>query len=395
MNSGATGLIVLAMTAGAWGAVAAQPAAPIQSPASEAGLTVTIDRLGAFDFQERTAAARDIRRAPAAAVVPLLERAARSHRDEYVRYRALVLLSGFGESAAGPVMQALVADHNDRIRTVVFEWFERHRTPAVLGALLDALPQERSEFVRPALTRALAASHEDPRAREALLPLVMNGEDLFRGAVIDALGDYREKSALPGILEVSRLDGPLQDDAVLAIGKIGDPSALSTLAAISPSAPPELQPAITAASCLLGTNCEAGVKYLKDTLTFALARPDEHEPLVRALALAMGALAEAGHRDVLDAMIDAGINAPDSARAPLALSIGAVALHQPQTMLEAVEGRPDLAAAVNLLRDAFDMLSDEAFAQEQFYVAMRKVYWAEPDGARKTAAGAIMEHLEF
>ena len=67
---------------------------------------------------------------------------------------------------------------------------------------------------------------------------VGRGEDFFRGAVIEALGDYKAQYAVPAILTVAKLDGPLQDDAVLALGKIGDKSTLETMAALQRSAPP-------------------------------------------------------------------------------------------------------------------------------------------------------------
>ena len=89
--------------------------------------------------------------------VPLLAAAARSHGDEYVRYRALTLLAGFGGPSPAEVMADVKADRNDRLRTVAFAWFEHHPDPAVLPALLEAFARETSEFVRPALTRAIAA----------------------------------------------------------------------------------------------------------------------------------------------------------------------------------------------------------------------------------------------
>ena len=82
---------------------------------------------------------------------------------------------------------------------------------------------EESEFVRPALTRALAAlRRRSPRRKTLMTTLVMRGQDFFRSVVIEALGDYRAAYALKPITEVAKLDGPLQDDAVLALGKIGD-----------------------------------------------------------------------------------------------------------------------------------------------------------------------------
>ena len=60
----------------------------------------------------------------------------------------------------------------------------------------------------------------------------MKGQDFFRSAVIEALGDYKVAYALHTLDRVAKLDGPLQDDAVLAFGKIGDKRALETFAAL-------------------------------------------------------------------------------------------------------------------------------------------------------------------
>ena len=44
---------------------------------------------------------------------------------------------------------------------------------------------------------------------------------------------------------------------MLALGKIGDKRALAVLAALQRTAPKTSQPAIAAAICLLGVNCES------------------------------------------------------------------------------------------------------------------------------------------
>lgn len=62
-----------------------------------AQLRAAIDKLGDLDYDTRTAAARTIRRAPADQAVPALLAAVREHADGYVRFRALVLLTGFND----------------------------------------------------------------------------------------------------------------------------------------------------------------------------------------------------------------------------------------------------------------------------------------------------------
>jgi hypothetical protein len=358
-------------------------------------LTAAIDSLGAFEFPTRMTASRTIRRAPAAEAVPALTAAVKNHKDSYVRYRALVLLAGFDDKATSDVMVSVMSDRNDRLRAVAYEWFEGHAASAPIPAMIEALPKESSEFVRPALTRALAALHADQRARAAVTPLIVSGEDFFRGEVIQALGDYKAVWAVPAILAVAKLEGPLQDDAVLALGKIGDTSVLSALAELQKVAPRERQPAIAAASCMLAVSCDAYHKYLDDTLRFAAANSG-FQILQRTSAHALGAFARRGDQAAYKSLIDVALSAGEQARAPIALAIGAAAVARPAAMMTALASRSsDQAAAIELLRDAFDML-EEDFAEEMFYVAVRKSYWAAPEGSpARRLAEAVLQKLEF
>src|SRR5512134_3975852 len=209
--------------------VSARQAAPTvqKPPAADAPPAVSpeqvrsaINRLGDLDFPIRSSAARTVRRADAAVAVPALLDAVKQHADQYVRFRALVILSGFNDPRTRDVMVAAVADKNDRMRTVAYAYFERNPDKAVIPRLLEALKVEASEFVRPALTRALAAHADDPKVRQTMEGLVMQGQAFFRSVVIEALGDHRGAYAIKPITDVARIDGPLQDDAVLALGKI-------------------------------------------------------------------------------------------------------------------------------------------------------------------------------
>jgi HEAT repeat protein len=339
-------------------------------------------------------AARLLRRAPAGAVVPALSAAARSHTDEYVRYRALVLLSGFAEPGTGVLMRSLLSDRNDRIRSVAYAWFEHHPDPAILPALVAALSTEGSEFVRPALTRAIAAFGDDARARDALVPLVARGEDYFRGALIDALGDYRASYALPAIEAVARLDGPLQDDAISAIGKIGEAGQLVVIVGLQETVPEALQPTVSASLCLLGLNCDRHKAFIVESLKFAAASGDR-QPVLRGAVHALGLLAVRGHEDALLALLAAGAGADAGASGPIALGVGLVALRDPDLLLRVLARQQAPEAGVLLLRDAFDMLSED-FEEERFYVAIRRAYWAAADGtAERRTAEALIRVLEF
>jgi hypothetical protein len=50
---------------------------------------------------------------------------------------------------------------------------------------------------------------------------------------------------------------------------------------------------------------------------------------------------------------------------------------------------------VELVRDAFDMLSED-FEEERFYAAVRRIYWDAPAGsARRRGADVLIETLEY
>jgi hypothetical protein len=376
--------MALAVWTGAAGLVGAQ-----------SSLSSAVDSLGAFDFSTRMAAARTVRRAASAEAVPLLTAAVKNHKDSYVRFRALVLLAGFDDKSIADVVASVVADPNDRLRAVAYEWFERNPSSAPVPALIDALKNESSEFVRPSLVRALTALSADERAKAAVAPLIMRGEDFFRGEAIQGLGDYNATWAAPAILGVAKLDGPLQDDAVLAVGKIGGASAVPVLGELQKQVPRERLPAIAAAMCMLGVNCAANRQYIDDSVKFAAANAG-FQPLLRSSAHAIGAFAERGDQTAFKTLFDVGITANDQARGPIALAVGAAAVRQPAALLASLASRAaDQPAAIELLRDAFDML-EEDFAEEMFYVTVRRAYWTAAEGsAARRLAEAVLQKLEF
>ena len=361
---------------------------------SSSNLDSAIDNLGKFEAPIRVAASREVRRAAAAQAVPALIAAASNHADGYVRFRALVLLAGFNDSRAREVMSSALDDPNDRLRTVAYAYFEHNKERGMSARLLKKLEKEDGEFVRPALTRALAAYGDEPEVQKALASLVMRGQDLYRSAVIDALGDYRAAFAYAPIAEVSKQDGPLQEDAILALGKIGDKRALEVLQGLQRSAPRVRQPAVAASICLLGINCESHQKFVIDTLQFALANIG-YQDLLRASARALGALAASGRETAAVSLLDLGIPARDPGRAPIALALGAVALRNTPLVVKLFGGRDDLRDAALLLRDAFDML-EEDFEEERFFATVRRSYWQAPEGSpQRKVADALIQVLEF
>jgi len=233
--------------------------------------------------------------------VPALLQAVAEHADGYVRYRSLVLLTGFNDPRTRGAVRESLASPNDRLRTVAYSFFEHNPDTAMLAELLAALEKEQAEFVRPALVRALAAHGGDPRVQATLTKEVGRGEDFFRSAVIEALGDYKAQYAYDAVAAIAKLDGPLQDDSALSLGKIGDKRALEVLAGLQGSAPRTRQPAIAASICLLGVNCGSHEGYLVDTLKFADQNPG-YQDLLRGAATGLGVLALAGRADAATAL---------------------------------------------------------------------------------------------
>jgi HEAT repeat protein len=163
--------------------------AAAQAPSAD--LQTNIARLASLDYSTRMNAARAIRRLPAAEAVPGLVQAVQKHSDEFVRYRAFILLTSFNDRGTGDLVRGLLRDANDRLREVAYKWLEANPDPAMAPALLSSLQTEEAEFVRPAMVSALAALGDDMRVQRALLGEIGRGLDFFRGAVIDALGRRR------------------------------------------------------------------------------------------------------------------------------------------------------------------------------------------------------------
>ena len=64
---------------------------------SAAQLQAAIAKLGDLDYATRTTASRTVRRTASAQAVPALLQAVSEQADGYVRYRALILLTGFND----------------------------------------------------------------------------------------------------------------------------------------------------------------------------------------------------------------------------------------------------------------------------------------------------------
>ena len=384
------------------GGVAAGQGGPPGPPAQERGpqaapaetVQAAIDGLSNLDFSIRMSAARTLRRAPAETVAPALVRAVESHKDQYVRFKALVLLTAFNDARTPNLIREVASNPNDRLRTVAYMYYEHHPSPAMIPSLLKALETEESEFVRPALIRALAAQTADPAVQKTLLVEVGRGQDFFRSGVIEALGDFRAAYAVTPLMKIAQLTGPLQVDAVIALGKLKDPRAMETLAALQRTVTRELQPPIAAAICLLGINCDAHLPFLVETLKFADKNPG-HQPLLRNTVAGLVALASSGNTQALTALVETGIQAVDPPRAPMALGVGTIAIRNTPLMLTFLESAANADGVIELIAEGFDML-EEDYEEERFFAVVRRGYWQAAEGSAARRVGqALIEKLEF
>ena len=379
-------LFMVALLVGGTPVDAQEPAAP--QTVDAARLRAAIDTLGSLDYAKRTDAARLVRRTAASQAVPALLGAVSEHADGYVRYKSLVLLTGFNDPRTVDAMRESLASPNDRLRTAAYSFFEHSPDPALLPDLLAALDKEQSEFVRPALIRTLAALGRDPRAQVVLTREAGRGEDFFRSAVIEALGDYKATSAFDALNAIAKQDGPLVDDAALALGKIGDPRALETLASLQRSAPRTMQPSVAAAICLLGTNCGSHESYLAQSLKFSDQNIGFQE-LLRGAAAGLGVLGVGGRESAVTALFDVGIPSRDPTRAPVALALATVALRNTSLMLSVLKASPVQSDAIALMAEGFDML-EEDLDKERFFSTVRRRYW---DASEQSADRRLMQTL--
>jgi HEAT repeat protein len=381
-------MLAAVLIAAGLSAAGVQPA-----PVSEPDLRTAIDQLGDFDHGVRTRASSLVRRAPEALARTVLAAAVGTHEDGYVRFRALVLLVGFGGPEARAAVLEVLTDPNDRLRTVAYGYFEHNPDPAMTDRLLAAIETETSEFVRPALIRALSAHDADPAVRERLVADIDRGVDFFRGAVIEALGDRGATYALDPLMRLAGDAGPLQDDALLALARIGDRRALNVVASLQ-GRDADLEPMVSAAAASLGSDREEHTRFITDSLRFAADAGDQ-QSVVRSAASGLGALASRGDVGALQVLFDVGVGAPDPARDAIALVLGTFAMRQPTAVISHLETRSDLDAAALVLRDGFDML-DEDLEEERFFMTARAAFWAaaEPSPAR-TVTEMLIGVLEF
>ena len=224
--------------------------------------------------------------------------------------------------------------------------------------------------------------------------LVMRGQDFFRSVVIEALGDYRAAYALKPITEVADINGPLQDDAALALGKIGDKRVAADAGGPAAQRAARIAARDRRRDLPAWRELRVAHPYITRALEFSIANLGFQE-LLRGSATALAMLGVSGRKEAVVELIELGAPTRDPARAAIALALGTVALRNPTIMLDVLERELLLTPGTELLREAFDML-EEDFEEERFFVTVRRAYWQAAEGsARRKAAEKLIKALEF
>jgi HEAT repeat protein len=368
--------------------------APQVSEPSRSDLDALIDRLGSFDVDRRIAASQAVRRAPGTVALPALVDAAAGHADGFVRARALVLLSGYDDPRVPDQMEQALADASDRLRAIAYQYFERRPDPRLAPVLIKALDTEVAEGARPSLVRALAAHGASTAVQRALLAQLARGPQRARAALVEALGDYQATYASKAIAVLAAADGPVQSEAIIAMGKIGGPAAVSVVKGVHGQAAAPVVLSAAAAGCLLGTDCPASRAALVSALT-ARDRLVGFEQQLRRAAGGLAALAARGDTESGTTLLDAGVAGDEATRDAVAPAVAALAARAPDVLVTLLAEYANRAGALDLLRDGF-ALRDEDFEQEQFFARLRAAHFAAPDGTpRRTLTQALINELEF
>jgi len=162
---------------------------------------------------------------------------------EAVRAAAIAALGHLGDPASVPVIAPRLAqDKSIFVRKTSAYALGGLRTPAATGPLVNAL-KDKSEEVRGAAAVALG----EYRDANAILPLVSalsDKNDFVRARAARALGNNgpTATAAIPGLIRLLQDDRDhyARQEAVVAMGKIGDRSALPALTRASLDPNPHL-----------------------------------------------------------------------------------------------------------------------------------------------------------
>ncbi|MDO8795371.1 MAG: hypothetical protein Q7J25_12200, partial [Vicinamibacterales bacterium] len=386
-------LVLAGLIASGRSAAAQAPAGPgtatpgTTAPAATAqttGVASQVALLGDFDYGKRTAAAQAVRRAPTTQAADALAAAVTTSADSYVRFRAFVLLTGLLDRRLEDFARAALTDRNDRLRQAAYDWLAASPLPALAPRLIDVLETEQAEFVRPSLLRALAALDADPRVRTALVRETSRGLDIFRGAVIEALGLRGATYAVDALAGVVAIDGPLRDVAALALGRIGGAQAATVLAMVHDK-DKGVELTLRTAQCLADGQCDTVRGELVKAWPSSAATG-----IAGSAAQALSVMAERGDARAMALLVEAGIAGVRDLRDHAAVALSTVALRTPRTVLAWMVANPGARdGVIALLKDGFDLIEEDV-AEETFYATARATYWKAGEGSDLRAAAALL-----
>jgi hypothetical protein len=211
--------------------------------------------------------------------------------------------------------------------------------------------------------------------------------------VIEALGRRRAAYALDGIAPVAKLQGPLQDGAVIAVGRIGGQRALATLTTLAAEpTTPALALTLRASRCMAGDPCDPAI----EAITAAVASPSVSAAVLRAGMSGLTAIAATGNQAATAALVTLASRG-GVVRDQAAIGLGTVAVMDPDYTIAWLDraAQKTRETAIALLKDGFDDL-EEDFGEEQFFAAARATYWKAADGSdTRSLASLLIQRLEF
>lgn len=163
--------------------------------------------------------------------------------DEAVRAAAIAALGHIGDPASiSAIAPRLAQDKSIFVRKTAAYTMGGFRAPAATGALVAAL-KDKSEEVRGAAAVALG-EYKDAQAILPLISALSDKNEFVRARAAHALGNNgaQAAAAVPQLIKLVQNDRDhyARQEAVAALGKIGDRSALPALTRASQDANPHI-----------------------------------------------------------------------------------------------------------------------------------------------------------
>jgi HEAT repeat protein len=207
------------------------------------------DKLKSSDEEERRDAVRRLAalESPAAtALIPAMV----NDPSERVRASAIAALGATGDTSSAPaIANRLAQDKSIFVRKTAAYALGRLRTPAATGPLVAAL-KDKSDEVRGAAAVALG-EYKDGAAILPLISALSDKNDFVRGRSARALGinGPAAAAAVPRLIRIIETDKEhyARHEAVIALGMIGDRSALPALTVASRDPSPYISSAALSA----------------------------------------------------------------------------------------------------------------------------------------------------